>query len=159
MEDTAFTIKSSQITKSHNKEMFAWSLFLRPFSVPLWIVLALHAWGLVLVLRVLRRMKKSQAQEATFLSAASAAVKEFLAFFASYFGRGTGRGRDPHFPILLFGFALTGTVVWGSYRASLTSLLSVREYRLPFSNLNELAFNADYRYMPSSMSKRPLAGT
>ncbi len=34
---------------------------------------------------------------------------------------------------------MVGTVVWGSYRASLTSNLSIREYRKPFSSIAELA--------------------
>lgn len=39
-----------------------------------------------------------------------------------------------------------GTVIWMSYRASLASTLAVREFRLPFESLAELADNRDYRY-------------
>ncbi len=47
------------------------------------------------------------------------------------------------FKVLLLGYSLVGTVVWGSYRASLTSNLSIREYRNPFSSIAQLA-ETDY---------------
>ena len=50
------------------------------------------------------------------------------------------------FKTILFASSLVGAVIWMSYRASITSNLSVREHRLPFSTLSELAANDDYRY-------------
>ena len=41
---------------------------------------------------------------------------------------------------------MVGTVIWMSYRASLASTLAVREFRLPFESVAELADNSDYRY-------------
>ena len=48
--------------------------------------------------------------------------------------------------VILFASSIVGTVIWMSYRASLASTLAVREFRLPFESLAELADNRDYRY-------------
>ena len=59
----------------------------------------------------------------------------------SYFGKGPPKinsdDRAP-FKIWLFSIFLVGNVVWMSYRASLTSELSNRTHKKPFSNLEEL---------------------
>jgi hypothetical protein len=45
---------------------------------------------------------------------------------------------------VIFTSLLAGTVVWISYRASLTSELSVAKKKLPFNDLESLS-NTDYR--------------
>ena len=59
----------------------------------------------------------------------------------SYFGKGPPKissdERGP-FKILLFSIFLVSNVIWMSYRASLTSELSNRTHKKPFSNLEDL---------------------
>ena len=48
--------------------------------------------------------------------------------------------------IILFASSLVGAVIWMSYRASITSNLSVREHKIPFTSLAELADVDNYRF-------------
>ena len=48
--------------------------------------------------------------------------------------------------IILFASSLVGAVIWMSYRASITSNLSVREHKMPFTSLAELADVDNYRF-------------
>ena len=50
------------------------------------------------------------------------------------------------FKTILLASSLVGIVIWMSYRASITSHLSVREQKMPFTTLAELADNEHYRF-------------
>ncbi len=73
-------------------------------------------------------------------------VQHFTMLFSSYFGKSFSgiRGGD-RLRTLLFGYSLVGTVIWISYRASLTSNLAIREPALPFITLEGLLVS-DYEY-------------
>ncbi len=140
-----------QIIKRAESELFDWTIFVDPLSLPFWVVLAIHTLGLLLVTRMFWLYYRYEANEGRGsgpgpLSAVWATFKNLFLFFSAYFGRSLSSTIvqfGDKFRSLLFAYSLAGTVVWISYRASLTSNLSTREYKFPFSSMASL-LETDY---------------
>ena len=131
------------VAKTEWKKKIPWLLYVYPFTMDLWCFLLGNLFLVASMLVVLRR--------ATAVVTRSKNVPNWnyglllWTVFCSYFGMkptGISEGDTTHqhaspVRIVIFTMALVGTVVFMSYRAALTSELSVGLVKPPFSDLQE----------------------
>ncbi|TRY78277.1 hypothetical protein TCAL_08764, partial [Tigriopus californicus] len=126
-----------------------WRLYSVPFSFELWGFLLSAAFALALTIHIMEFLYVSHDQVDLPQPGSFEGLKEVFQIvpsawmvFGSYFGRKPQETNSikkyAGVKIMVFSILLTGNVVFMSYRASITSELSVWELRLPFRNLWEL---------------------
>ena len=120
------------------KEKLAWSLFMEPLSPEFWITMAAQVALLIFLIWIFNVVQRKRF---TVFEITQYPVVLFSAYFGKKFHI---EHRTDQIKPLLFGFAICSTVVWISYRASLTSKLSIRDTKLPFTSLEEL-LETDYK--------------
>ena len=126
-------------------------MFIKPLSLHLWAAMALHSLVLVVLLRALwwyYDRKKLALSNVSIVERCLQTIQYYIMLSATYLGN--GNAQMPHnkhsvIKIILFSSSMVGMVIWMSYRASLASTLAVRQFRLPFESVAELADNNDYR--------------
>ena len=126
-----------------------WLSFLYPLKANVWIYLLLNAFVLLIFLKGFEMYYYRKAEKKGNLWNPLVILGDFWMLGALYFGRSSSRGdsdRERSIRILLLVAFLSGTLVFMSYRASLTAELSVKRQSLPFTNAEEL-LNSDYRYI------------
>ncbi len=131
----AFFIKKDRV------EAHAWTTYSNPLALDLWMGLWLSALVTSALLLVIEgKVKCSHPFELW-----KTYVRNLWLTFSSNFGGGkvgTPYANQSH-RVAVVTFLLSGSVIWMSYRASMTSELSVLHETLPFSNPTELA-QTDY---------------
>lgn len=137
------------VAKASMSNAVAWSTFVVPFSAELWTTMVAAALFCAMILAALRwhylpKLASYCKGEGRF-SSFSDKVSDWTAYvwitFCAYFGGAPRRMRGDDgtaMKILLFLVCLAGNVIFMSYRAAMTSELSVRRDKLPFTNLEEL---------------------
>lgn len=124
-----------------------WRLYSVPFSFELWGFLVCTAFALALTIRIVEFFYESHDEDELAPESPLELLKQVFQMapsawmvFGSYFGRKPTNPVKKYegVKIMVFSILLTGNVVFMSYRASITSELSVWELRLPFRNLWEL---------------------
>ncbi len=134
---------------SQELERREWLAFLYPLRAEVWTYLLINSIVLLITLKLLNLWyKKKSSYGSTPFYLMLDAIGDFWMLGASYFGRvptlHTSRRKRAVRFLLLAAF-LSGTIVFMSYRASLTAELSVKRTVVPFNNMEEL-LQTDYRY-------------
>lgn len=134
-ETFALFLKRSFITQEYH-----WSLFLEPFSKYLWLFLIVNALVCVVILRILDMTHQSclGSKASFYLAMLSDSWMVVGSYFAMRPSLAEGRALQVYSKVFIFSIFLIGNVVFMTYRASLTSELSVRKDRIPFSTPGEL---------------------
>lgn len=127
---------------------WSWTLFLQVFSTEFWATLCLSALLLGLCLHLTLRRNQSCSGVPHLYGWAEGF---FMVFRTNFGGKMNvalpdGWSGDMASGFLLLGILMTGNVVFISYRASLTSELSVTNSKLPFSTLDELQ-RTEFRFV------------
>lgn len=135
------------IWRSASEEELSWLTFTRPFANHLWLALFASAALVCLFLELFSALLDS----CRGLSHCLGSVMEtYLLLFFAYFAKrpekfpGGEHERTDMFKVILFSTLFWGNMVFMAYRASLTSELSVRLSKQPFSNLEEF-LESDYQ--------------
>lgn len=133
------------IIKSRDNEVLAWGTYTNPFAKEVWLMILIVPLTVLLMIQWLQRFH--YANDKIRAPAWIHIGSDYWTLFCSYFARQHGSLlHDDKLPmkVVLFTTFLLGNIVYMSYQASLTSELSVRTKRKPFSNLEEL-LESDYR--------------
>ena len=123
-----------------------WNIFVEPFSRSLWAFLFVVIAVNTAVIRTLQLWywKRLDCGLGTALST----MELSWTLFSFNFGKPPPQntGLMSYLPLKIFAFCslLVGSVIFMSYRASLTSELSTVTYRLPFESLEEF-LSSDYK--------------
>lgn len=125
-------------------EEYDWIVFVELLATPLWATLLLGAAASAAVLKFLGLAYHGR-------DGAGSIAAHYWTVFYSYFGcrspwtiAAAGNG-EQGLRIFLFFTFLAGNVVFMSYRAALTSELSVRDIRMPFDSVKTM-YHANYRF-------------
>ena len=121
--------------KEVEEEMINWAIFIHTFSTSLWIVLIFVAIIMAIILTSVERYFGSKYENYLVTHY----VKNlWIASKANFGGKASSITKRNSHEMLLFTCLLAGSIIWISYRASITSELSIVEPKLPFHNLESL---------------------
>ena len=127
------------ISRSGASEELSWASFLLPFSRTLWLVLAANV---LLVVSLVNTFQGMLDKDKGWNINCGKFLSQYWMIFCSYFGRDPknfpkDRNGSSFFQTIAFIVLLCNNVVFMTYRASLTSELSTRRSKLPFTSLEE----------------------
>ena len=125
------------------KREVSWTVFMKPLSTNLWIVLIFVAIIIACFLTTLERCFGSKEHGFCLVHYLK---NLWVASKANFGGKSSSLIKTSTHQIILFTCLLTGSIIWMAYRASLTSELSVIVKEFPFNNLESL-LKTDYRYL------------
>ena len=137
------------ISKSGASEEMSWTTFLLPFSDMLWLALFVNALFIACFMRTFHHFLQRKRESKACISSVMEAISNYWMVFCSYLGRKptsfpTDRDGRKFFQLVTFVVLFCGNIIFMAYRASLTSELSTRKSKLPFTSLEEL-HDSDYR--------------
>ena len=129
------------IKKVEDQEI-SWTVYLKPISTKLWIMLVFVAIVISIVLTSIEKwINKSQSQKLFFKNLLT---NLWIALKANFGGKPGSIIKNFAYQIVIFSCLLVGSIFWMAYRASLTSELAVVNFKLPFDDLESLLVS-DYR--------------
>ena len=129
------------IKKVEDQEI-SWTVYLKPISANLWLMLVFVAIVISIVLTSIEKwINKSQSQKLFFKNLLT---NLWIALKANFGGKPGSIVKNNAYQILIFSCLLVGSIFWMAYRASLTSELAVVNFKLPFNDLESLLVS-DYR--------------
>ena len=129
------------IKKVEDQEI-SWTVYLKPISANLWLMLVFVAIVISIVLTSIEKwINKSQSQKLFFKNLLT---NLWIALKANFGGKPGSIIKNNAYQILIFSCLLVGSIFWMAYRASLTSELAVVNFKLPFNDLESLLVS-DYR--------------
>ena len=131
--------------KSEELEEVAWTIYLNPISTNLWLILICVAIMIAIVLSVIEKLLDLSTLNQSYMISLKKFIGHFWIAFKSNFG---GKPASVHkinsYQIVVFICLLAGSIVWMSYRAFLTSELSIIKLKQPFNDL-ESFLESDYK--------------
>ena len=131
--------------KSEELEEVAWTIYLNPISTNLWLILICVAIMIAIVLSVIEKLLDLSTLNQRYMISLKKFIGHFWIAFKSNFG---GKPASVHkinsYQIVVFICLLAGSIVWMSYRAFLTSELSIIKLKQPFNDL-ESFLESDYK--------------
>ena len=133
--------KAEIFIKPIEDEALSWTAYSNPFSNEMWLVLFLISLVISFFLTLIEKCFCSKDQRFTptkFLTNLWVAIK------ANAGGKPNELQKNTIHQIVLFDCLLVGSVIWMAYRASFTSELSVKKFKLPFNDLESLS-ETDYK--------------
>ena len=129
------------IRKVEDQEI-SWTVYLKPISTKLWIMLVFVATVIAIVLTIIEKwINKSQSHKILFMNLL---INLWIAFKANFGGKPGSIIKNNAYQMVIFSCLLVGSIFWMAYRASLTSELAVVNFKLPFDDLESLLVS-DYR--------------
>ena len=129
------------IKKVEDQEI-SWTVYLKPISANLWLMLVFVAIVISIVLTSIEKwINKSQSQKLFFKNLLT---NLWIALKANFGGKPGSIIKNNSYQILIFSCLLVGSIFWMAYRASLTSELAMVNFKLPFNDLESLLVS-DYR--------------
>ena len=137
----AIRYTKAEIFVKKEEEMISWSAFLNPFSKEMWLVLTIVALVFSFGLTIVGKIFSFDEQSFMIIDCLK---NLWIALKANVGGKPNKIQENTMYQILLFNCLLVGSVIWMAYRASLTSELSVRKFKLPFNSLENLLVS-DYK--------------
>ena len=138
------TDSAALFVKKESQDKIRWLLYFEPFSYSLWNALVVSS-VIFTCLAIFQYLWASKFQSMSLLASVRFGLSVLWITFAVYFGRRLSR--FPKHVLLkgtLFAGLFVGNFVFISYRASLTSTLSVPSPIVPFTTLKEFLMS-DYR--------------
>ncbi len=138
---TLTLLVSSDAGNEDREEM----LYLLPFETRLWLMLIVNALVVVIAIELLTFKNPTQ-RRCQIESYATKMSGNYWMVLMSYFGRPPSGSivRLPYAKAMLLVFFLASNLVLMSYKAALTSELSLKRYRLPFTSPESL-YKSQYR--------------
>ena len=131
--------------KSEESEEVAWTIYLNPISTNLWLILICVAIMIAIVLSVIEKLLHLSTLNQSYMISLKNFIGHFWIAFKSNFG---GKPASVHtinsYQIVVSICLLAGSIVWMSYRAFLTSELSIIKLKQPFNDL-ESFLESDYK--------------
>ena len=129
------------IKKVEDQEI-SWTVYLKPISTKLWIMLVFIALVIAIFLTIIEKwINKTQSHKLLFKNLL---MNLWIALKANFGGKPGSIIKNNAYQIVIFSCLLVGSIFWMAYRASLTSELAVVNLKLPFDDLESLLVS-DYR--------------
>ena len=120
----------------------SWTVYLKPISTKLWIMLVFIALVIAIFLTIIEKwINKTQSHKLLFKNLL---MNLWIALKANFGGKPGSIINNNAYQIVIFSCLLVGSIFWMAYRASLTSELAVVKLKLPFDDLESLLVS-DYR--------------
>ena len=128
--------------KNVEDQEISWTVYLKPISTKLWIMLAFIALVIAIFLTIIEKwVNKTQSHKLLFKNLL---INLWIALKANFGGKPGTIISNNAYQIVIFSCLLVGSIFWMAYRASLTSELAVVKFKLPFDDLESLLVS-DYR--------------
>ena len=128
--------------KQVEDQEISWTVYLKPISTKLWIMLAFIALVIAIFLTIIEKwVNKTQSHKLLFKNLL---MNLWIALKANFGGKPGTIISNNAYQIVIFSCLLVGSIFWMAYRASLTSELAVVKFKLPFDDLESLLVS-DYR--------------
>ena len=141
------------IPEAAHAEILDFTGFFGPFSTPLWIWLMLNALVLAIIIQFAWKCQvDSECCEFRSRNKARSQIVKFISHFwlivASYTGKANTHSNNMQATwkrVLFFTIFFVGNGTFMTYRAALTSELSIRRHKLPLDSLEDL-IPLNYKY-------------
>ena len=128
--------------KQVEDQEISWTVYLKPISTKLWIMLVFIALVIAIFLTIIEKwINKTQSHKLLFKNLL---MNLWIALKANFGGKPGSIINNNAYQIVIFSCLLVGSIFWMAYRASLTSELAVVNLKLPFDDLESLLVS-DYR--------------
>ena len=137
------------IWRSASAEELSWMTFLKPLANHLWLTLLASAFLVCIFIQMFSAILGSRRRDGPWDYIGNS-LETYLVLICAYFAKkavkfpGGHHERTDMFKVILLSTLFWGNVVFMAYRASLTSELSARRSKLPFTNLEEF-LGSNYR--------------
>ncbi len=143
-------------------EEHAWLSFLYPLTTRVWIFLLINTFLLLGITKFLQLLKSdTQFWNRSLYATVEEVVGDFWILGAAYFGgkpRASAANEGGPLKVVFFVAFFSGTLVFMSYRSSLTAELAITRDSIPFETLDQL-YESDFRYSfkPLLLATGPVA--